>query len=128
MKPFVLRRLKRDVLRELPTKTDTMTLVPMDSSQKTKYEELIASLQNAEGQLCATSDYSGMAMMTDMRKLSNHPLLLRYYYKYEDLPTLADKLAKDPFYKETNRQHIIDDLACMSDFEIHQLTYDYKVS
>lgn len=126
MKPFVLRRLKRDVLQELPTKTDRMVLCPMTSVQKQKYEELIRSLQNSDGQVCSSSDYSGMAMMTDMRKLSNHPLLLRYHYKYEDLPTIAARLAKDPFYKETKLEYIIDDLACMSDFEIHQLTREYK--
>lgn len=126
MKPFLLRRLKRDVLQELPSKSDKMVLVSMATGQKLKYEELIRSLQNTDGQLCVSSDYSGMAMMTDMRKLSNHPLLLRYHYKYEELPKLAARLAADPYYKETKEHYIVDDLACMSDFEIHTLTKEYK--
>lgn len=69
-----------------------------------------------------------MTMMSDLRKLSNHPLLMRYHYQYEDLPMLAKKLAADPNYKDTVEQYIIDDLACMSDFEIHTLTKEYKAS
>lgn len=125
MKPFVLRRLKRDVLRELPPKTDTMIPVPPDPDQKQKYQQLISSLQDANGQLCTTSEYSGMAMMTDLRKLSNHPLLLRYYYEYDKLPKIAARLAADPSYKETRQDYIVEDLLCMSDFEIHQLASDH---
>lgn len=69
-----------------------------------------------------------MSMMTDLRKLSNHPLLMRYHYQYEDLPSLAKKLAVDPDYKDTVEQYIIDDLACMSDFEIHKMTKEFPVS
>lgn len=65
--------------------------------------------------------------MSDLRKLSNHPLLLRYHYQYEDLPDIAKRLAVDPGYKDTVEQYIIDDLACMSDFEIHTMTKQFKV-
>ena len=65
--------------------------------------------------------------MSELRKLSNHSLLLRYNYQYEDLPDIAKKLAADPNYKDTVVQYIVDDLACMSDFEIHTLTKQYKV-
>lgn len=66
--------------------------------------------------------------MSDLRKLSNHPLLLRYHYQYEDLPEIAKRLAADPGYKDTVEQYIIDDLACMSDFEIHTMTKQFKVN
>lgn len=68
-----------------------------------------------------------MTMMTDLRKLSNHPLLLRYHYQYEDLPEIAKELAIDPDYKDTVVQYIVDDLACMSDFDIHRMTKEYMV-
>lgn len=68
-----------------------------------------------------------MTMMSDLRKLSNHPLLLRFYYQHEDLVKLAKKLAADPNYKDTVEQYIIDDLTYMSDFEINTLTKEYDV-
>lgn len=47
MKPFVLRRLKQDVLQDLPKKTDSVIHVPMTPTQKERYEELVDTFQNA---------------------------------------------------------------------------------
>lgn len=41
IKPFILRRLKRDVMRHLPKKYDEMVVVPMVQSQKEQYEALV---------------------------------------------------------------------------------------
>jgi len=41
MKPFVLRRLKREVLKDLPTKTDVTLLCPLEPTQREKYDDLI---------------------------------------------------------------------------------------
>lgn len=51
MKPFVLRRLKRDVLRDLPKKTEELVEVPMIPSQKIQYETLVNTFQNASKQV-----------------------------------------------------------------------------
>lgn len=67
-----------------------------------------------------------MSMMTDLRKLSNHPLLLRYHYDTTQLDEMAVLLAKDPLYKDTVIDYIVSDLMCMSDFELHQLTKYYR--
>lgn len=69
-----------------------------------------------------------MSIMTDLRKLSNHPLLMRYHYGMDQLQEIAKLLAEDPNYKDTVVQYIKDDLVWMSDFEIHTLTKDYAVS
>lgn len=68
-----------------------------------------------------------MAMMTDLRKLSNHPLLLRYHYQLGDVQEMAKLLAEDPAYKDTREDYIVDDLLYMSDFEIHTMTKQYSV-
>ncbi|GJQ81766.1 hypothetical protein Trydic_g313 [Trypoxylus dichotomus] len=124
MKPFVLRRLKRDVLQDLPRKDDYMLQIPMVPTQEEQYINLVASFKEAGNN--ENVNYNGVTMMSDLRKLSNHPLLLRYHYQYEDLPQIAKKLAADPGYKDTVEQYIIDDLACMSDFEIHTMTKQFK--
>lgn len=48
MKPFVLRRLKRDVLKDLPTKTDLTIKCPMVPSQQKQYDALIDSFRSKE--------------------------------------------------------------------------------
>ena len=41
MKPFVLRRLKREVLKDLPKKTDETMVCALTPSQRQKYNDLI---------------------------------------------------------------------------------------
>lgn len=72
--------------------------------------------------------YNGMAMMTDLRKLSNHPTLLRHDFEQEDIEVIAEQLAADRTYKNNKVKYIMDDLTFMSDFEIHELTKAHKVS
>ena len=44
MGPFILRRLKRDVLQDLPKKTETVRLVKMPQQQKAVYQSTIQLL------------------------------------------------------------------------------------
>lgn len=39
-RPFILRRAKKDVLKDLPEKTEKTVYLAMDKAQKTKYEEI----------------------------------------------------------------------------------------
>lgn len=126
MRPFVLRRLKRDVLKDLPRKTDHTVSCAMSDEQQRKYKELIESYSAQDGVIHSTNEQSGMSMMMEMRKLANHPLLLRHYYTEEQLHTIAHRLARDSFYKENNEQYVYEDLMAMSDFQIHQMTFIYK--
>lgn len=76
----------------------------------------------------ANNESSGMTMMMEMRKLSNHPMLLRFYYDEKKLQTIAKRLVADSFYKGDNYDYVLEDLSYMSDFQIHQLTQQYKVN
>jgi SWI/SNF-related matrix-associated actin-dependent regulator 1 of chromatin subfamily A len=68
-----------------------------------------------------------MAMMMQLRKMANHPVLLRYHFTDEQLEDMARRLSADPTYKETNPEYILQDLAIMSDYQIHQLGSSQKV-
>lgn len=48
MKPFVLRRLKKDVLKDLPKKTDIKLDVDMAPTQAEQYKELVKSFQEID--------------------------------------------------------------------------------
>lgn len=66
-------------------------------------------------------------MMMDLRKLSNHPLLLHDIYSYSKLAEMADILAKERDYKETNVEYIKEDLSVLSDFQLHTLAGSFSV-
>lgn len=125
MKPFLLRRLKRDVLQDLPKKSSINFQCHMSERQEVLYREMIAGFAANDGTIHATNEVSGMSMMMDMRKLANHPLLLRYHYTNDIVRKIAIKLARDTSYKEKNEQYAYEDLLCLSDFQIHRLTHTY---
>lgn len=125
MKPFVLRRLKKEVLTSLPQKIVHTIKIKLTEHQKEQYNELVTVHTSDSGIVKATEDQNGSAILMDMRKLANHPLLMRYYFSDEKLQTLADKLAICPEYKKTNSQYIFEELVWKSDFQIYQLAGEY---
>lgn len=50
MKPFVLRRLKSEVMKDLPTKSDVTLLCPLEPSQQEKYDDLIQTFSQQSTQ------------------------------------------------------------------------------
>uniref|UniRef100_A0A182XGX4 SWI/SNF-related matrix-associated actin-dependent regulator of chromatin subfamily A containing DEAD/H box 1 homolog n=1 Tax=Anopheles quadriannulatus TaxID=34691 RepID=A0A182XGX4_ANOQN len=125
MKPFVLRRLKKDVLAFLPPKKEVVLKTSMIDSQQEKYNEIVNEYQNATGKVKDYTEISGMSIMMDLRKLANHPLLLRYYYSDDDVRKIARKLATDPDYKGTKEDDIFYDIAYLSDFKLYEMRDKY---
>ncbi len=80
VRPFVLRRLKRNVERELPERTDITMLVPLSAGERQLYEEVRRAA--ATDLLRATDEPSGrrrfrvLAALTRLRQLACHPNLV----------------------------------------------------
>lgn len=94
--------------------------VPMSTQQKQYYHELVEYYSNNKGEVCS-SERAGIAIMMEMRRIANHPLLMRHYFTDENLRGFAKRLARASSYKKTNEQYIFEDLAIMSDFQVFQL-------
>ena len=73
MKPFFLRRLKSDVLTDLPKKEVTTEKVSMSERQSQIYFKLVAEYKESS----AMAADSGSGMLMNLRKCANHPLLIR---------------------------------------------------
>lgn len=100
--------------------------VKLSPSQKEKYKDMVSVHSSESGIVQATYEHSGMSIMMDMRKLSNHPLLMRYYYTDQKVMELAKRLSTHPQWKKTqNPQHIFEDLAICSDFQLYQMIEKY---
>lgn len=123
MRPFVLRRLKQDVLQQLPVKHEEERFCTMTPYQQACYINLVAALskefkENKDAQ-------SGMLMK--LRRASNHPLLLRNHFDLEKLRTMSHVLLKEPTYIDANPDLIFEDMEVMSDFELHTLCTKFPV-
>lgn len=128
MKPFLLRRLKDVVLTHLPDKKEIVVNVPMTDSQKEKYMDLVQLYSSDDGIVQATHEQSGISIMMDMRKLANHPLLLRYYYSDDTVHEIAKILSEHPNYKKNrNPQYVFEEIAPLSDFQLYQMMKNFDI-
>ncbi len=86
--PFILRRLKKDVLKELPDKIETLLSAPLTEDQKKLY---LAYLQEAKGKIAqeiVTVGYNRshmkiLAALTRLRQICCHPAMFLENYAGE---------------------------------------------
>lgn len=132
MKPFFLRRLKSDVLTDLPPKIASVERVPMSTRQAELYFQLVADYKDRAAKLAETGQTSSGAdsaigMLMNLRKTANHPLLIRDQYDDHKLGVMARLLkTRDSGHKEAVESFIIEDLQTMSDFDIHKTCETYR--
>jgi len=129
MKPFFLRRLKVDVLTDLPNKISSVERVPMSQRQSELYYQLVSDYKDRAAKMEATGEAadSGIGMLMNLRKTANHPLLVRDQYDDHKLGVMARLLkTRDSGHKEANEDFIVEDLKVMSDFEINKTCETYR--
>ncbi len=86
--PFILRRLKKDVLKELPDKIETLLSAPLTEDQKKLY---LAYLQEAKGKIAQEivavgyhkSHMKILAALTRLRQICCHPSMFLDNYTGE---------------------------------------------
>ncbi|XP_033113341.1 SWI/SNF-related matrix-associated actin-dependent regulator of chromatin subfamily A containing DEAD/H box 1B-like [Anneissia japonica] len=128
MQPFVLRRIKADVLAQLPKKIEKIQMCPLEPEQERLNNELKAtlskSLQNKKDPKLFTNIKGAMMQL---RKMANHPLLHRVMYTDEKLKEMSQVMLEDEGHKEANPALIFEDMSVMYDYELHRLCHHYPV-
>ncbi|CAK7357000.1 unnamed protein product [Dovyalis caffra] len=72
LRPFILRRLKRDVEKQLPMKHEHVIYCRLSRRQRNLYEDFIASAETQA--TLATANFFGMiSIIMQLRKVCNHP-------------------------------------------------------
>ncbi|KAM5192268.1 SWI/SNF-related matrix-associated actin-dependent regulator of chromatin subfamily A containing DEAD/H box 1 [Mantella aurantiaca] len=124
MKPFILRRVKSEVLKQLPPKKDHIKFCPMSEKQQQLYNDLMNKLKRSvEGtekntELCN--------VMMHLRKMANHPLLHRQHYSADKLRSMSKLMLTEPTHCEANPDLIFEDMEVMTDFELHRLCSEFS--
>lgn len=80
--PFILRRLKSDVLKELPEKIETVLLTDMDEEQSKVYSANVSAVRTAvsSSENSSTDKIKILAMLTRLRQLCCDPSLVYENY------------------------------------------------
>ncbi|KFV55391.1 SWI/SNF-related matrix-associated actin-dependent regulator of chromatin subfamily A containing DEAD/H box 1, partial [Gavia stellata] len=123
IKPFILRRVKDEVLKQLPPKKDLTELCAMSEKQEQLYCDLLNKLKKTINSNEKNSDMGNVMMQ--LRKMANHPLLHRQYYTTDKLRTMSMLMLKEPTHCDANPDLIFEDMTVMTDFELHLLCKQY---
>lgn len=110
MNPFVLRRLKTQVLKELPAKSENIISCGMPARQRAEYDKLLnyykkrkqdyeqqRALQESGALGKTAPKVRGdpiIKILIDMRKAANHALLMRTLYTDDKLEKMAALIVK----------------------------------
>uniref|UniRef100_A0A8C8RZQ3 DNA helicase n=1 Tax=Pelusios castaneus TaxID=367368 RepID=A0A8C8RZQ3_9SAUR len=123
IKPFILRRVKDEVLKQLPPKKDIIELCDMSEKQEQLYLDLFNKLKKSIDSQEKNSEMGNVMMQ--LRKMANHPLLHRQYYTADKLKMMSTLMLKEPTHCDANPDLIFEDMSVMSDFELHLLSKQY---
>lgn len=142
MAPFVLRRRKCQVLRELPPKTVEVRRCVMSPHQAKVYKEVketsVVTLRaeqmgmgegKSEGKERGEEQEKGRAkvpnVLMELRKAACHPLLLRSVYDDGTLDQMAREILREEEFTHSEYPYVLEDMEVMSDFQLHQLCCRY---
>ena len=94
IKPFILRRKKSQVAKDLPEKVENITYCSMSPEQEEKYEEVKSHfrnqiLENIEKKGRNKSQFLLLQGLTQLRQIANHPKMIDKEYEH-DSGKLAD--------------------------------------
>uniref|UniRef100_A0A8C3S4Q6 DNA helicase n=2 Tax=Chelydra serpentina TaxID=8475 RepID=A0A8C3S4Q6_CHESE len=123
IKPFILRRVKDEVLKQLPPKKDLIELCDMSEKQEQLYYDLFNKLKRSIDSQEKNSEMGNVMMQ--LRKMANHPLLHRQYYTADKLKMMSTLMLKEPTHCDANPDLIFEDMSVMTDFELHLLCKQY---
>lgn len=86
IKPFVLRRMKKDVLKELPPKIETDIVVELDKTQKKCYLSYLEKFKEEAGEIIKKEGFNKsrvkiLALLTRLRQICCSPEMFIEDYK-----------------------------------------------
>ncbi|XP_075657940.1 protein CHROMATIN REMODELING 19 [Castanea sativa] len=140
--PFILRRLKSDVMQQLVPKIQRVEYVVMEKQQDDAYKEAIEEYRAASrARIAKNSEINSNNIFgvlprrqisnyfVQFRKIANHPLLVRRIYRDEDVVRFAKKLhPMGVFGFDCTLDRVIEELKSYNDFSVHRLLLYYGVT
>ncbi|KAL0372804.1 UNVERIFIED_CONTAM: protein CHROMATIN REMODELING 19 [Sesamum calycinum] len=137
--PFILRRLKLDVMQQLVPKMQKVEYVYMAKQQEDAYKEAIENYRAiSQARIMKSSETCPRDVASilprrqisnyflEFRKIANHPLLVRRIYTDDDVVRFAKMLhPKGVFGFECTLERVIEELKSYNDFSIHRLLLYY---
>ena len=129
--PFLLQRVKDQVLSDMPQKINTIVTCDMVQGQKELYDEYEGAFRNGSSKKPANNKGRGNDQNNpwiQLRKAALHPLLFRRHFTDEVTQEMAeilmDRVDQD-ILRQPNLKHLVQELRNCSDFDLHLWCRDY---
>ncbi|CAN0426698.1 unnamed protein product [Ascophyllum nodosum] len=122
--PFVLRRLKSSVLKQLVAKTEALEKVSLSETQRSVYDGVLEKSVGA-----ATNSAKEIKnIFTELRKAANHPLLLLTHFEGSGkIDEVVSVLHRASYYgAEASRDMVAKEGDRYSDFDLHQICSKFR--
>jgi superfamily II DNA or RNA helicase len=74
-RPFILRRLKSQVLKELPPKTDVTIFCEFTDDQKAVYEKALSTAREEMAEMTGSRSFEMLRLILRLRQIACHPML-----------------------------------------------------
>ncbi|KAF8322128.1 hypothetical protein DL93DRAFT_2162975 [Clavulina sp. PMI_390] len=151
MTPFVLRRRKDQVLKDLPKKTERVEWCELTPIQKSIYEEAllrskkvlqdlpqdekslleaVADAAPKKGRpkkaLLVSSGANSSNILMDLRKASLHPMLFRRRFDDAKVNTMARHCLSETEFAESKYELVVEDMQVMNDAELQWFCKQYS--
>ncbi len=121
--PFILRRKKHQVLKDLPKKDRRVEYCDLTPEQAEIYgswleKALDIRKRRERGEETGTDSTH---ILMKLRQAAIHPFLFRRLYTDAQLPIIAKQCTKDEQWAQSNPDLIVTELRAYSDMEMHNL-------
>lgn len=137
--PFILRRLKSDVMRQFVPKDQKVEILEMLKEQAVAYQEAVDNYRTAVAARASGTSGTGLtnvvnslprrevnSIFTELRKLANHPLLSRRLYTDQAVKSMAKRFHQlGVFGSECSVQKVQTELNTYSDYSLHKMCVTY---
>ncbi|KAI0314088.1 SNF2 family N-terminal domain-containing protein [Amylostereum chailletii] len=136
MTPFVLRRRKDQVLKDLPKKIERIEWCDMTPLQRKLYNDTLhrsrktvfdksKPVTRAKDKLYLENSSN---VLMDLRKAASHPMLFRTRFTNKQLDSITKVLMKEPDVSKRYKQaaHLKEDLEMSSDMELQMRVQEYR--
>eukprot|EP00928_Gymnodinium_smaydae_P098250 TRINITY_DN9099_c0_g3_i1.p1 TRINITY_DN9099_c0_g3~~TRINITY_DN9099_c0_g3_i1.p1 ORF type:complete len:570 (+),score=126.89 TRINITY_DN9099_c0_g3_i1:343-2052(+) len=128
--PLILRRLKRDVMAELPAKTGKTVLCNLSEPQRQLYErelEAAKAAAAAKGKR-QTAKAFVQSLFHRLRRVCNHPLMGQTRLEERDYQRLVELLCQvRPDFQRAKSERAMAEVKSWSDFEVAQAVAEYNL-